>query len=164
MDSIPLPQQPSSLKFLVVDDHELTRNDIVRILREHYPTGSIQTASNATDALNLIKGEKPDLAILDVSLPLDSQATESANFKVGIDLIKNLMNEAPTINITAISGEPKYLEVIKEKIYNHEGGFTIYHKGLSSEDLLARIKGAMKAIPTLPDSRAEEYLSLNQYG
>jgi two-component system invasion response regulator UvrY len=57
------------MKALVVDDHEFTREGIVRILTDNFPITKIAQAGTYEDAMAHIKSNKLDLIILDVNIP-----------------------------------------------------------------------------------------------
>jgi two-component system, NarL family, invasion response regulator UvrY len=57
------------MKALVVDDHEFTREGIVRILTDNFPITKIVQAGTYEDAMMHIKNNKLDLIILDVNIP-----------------------------------------------------------------------------------------------
>jgi DNA-binding NarL/FixJ family response regulator len=57
-------------KILLVDDHEIVREGIRSLLRRSRPDWEIcGEASNATEALNVVKNLEPDILILDITMP-----------------------------------------------------------------------------------------------
>ena len=57
------------IKILVVDDHALVRNGIISILIMHPDFEVIGEAENGQEALEKIEKFKPDVVLLDISLP-----------------------------------------------------------------------------------------------
>ena len=57
-----------SLRILVAEDQSLLATDIAAMLEEmgHQPVGPV---ANGTDAIDLARREKPDLALLDINMP-----------------------------------------------------------------------------------------------
>lgn len=57
------------LSVLIVDDHESFVRRMVGLLDEVENISSIQTAHNYNDASTMVRSEKPDVILLDISLP-----------------------------------------------------------------------------------------------
>lgn len=56
-------------KVLVADDHPLFRQGLVSAIQQEDAFEVIAEAENGLEAFNLIKKEKPDIAVLDISMP-----------------------------------------------------------------------------------------------
>lgn len=56
-------------RFLLVDDHEIVRNGLKLVLKEFYPSCTVDEAGREADAMQLLKNQAYDLAILDIHLP-----------------------------------------------------------------------------------------------
>jgi len=56
-------------KFLLVDDHEIVRNGLKMVLKEFYPSCITDEANDEAQAMNFLKQQDYDLAILDIHLP-----------------------------------------------------------------------------------------------
>jgi len=57
------------MRALIVDDHEFTREGIIRILTDNFPVTKIARAGTYEDAMEQIKNSKWDIVILDINLP-----------------------------------------------------------------------------------------------
>ena len=57
------------MRVLVVDDHEFTREGVVRIITDNFTITKIARAATYEDAIDQIKNNKWDLVILDINLP-----------------------------------------------------------------------------------------------
>jgi DNA-binding NarL/FixJ family response regulator len=82
---------------LIVDDHEFFVERMIGLLTEVNNVSSIQTASNYHDAFRMLDNRKPDVILLDISLP----------GKSGLDLlqkIKQLEWECAVIMISNLTG------------------------------------------------------------
>ena len=56
-------------RILVVDDHDVVRQGVRLILRSRPEWSVVDEASNGFEAVEKIKTQKPDLVILDISMP-----------------------------------------------------------------------------------------------
>lgn len=94
------------IKIFIADDHPVFREGLIKIIESENNLKVVGFAGNGNDALQFIKSNKPDIAILDISMPGCS----------GIDIAKFIMeNELPTnpIILTMYSDE-EYLEAALE--------------------------------------------------
>lgn len=62
--------EPSSLRVLVVDDHDLTRLTLQIALECQKNIQVVGFARNGRDALEIVKREHPDVIILDLQMPV----------------------------------------------------------------------------------------------
>ena len=56
-------------KLLIVDDSKLARMAVIKALSSCYPDWPRVEAGSAADALEAVKQEKPDIAIVDFNMP-----------------------------------------------------------------------------------------------
>ena len=87
----------TSLRILIVDDHAILREGLKTILTQighHQVAGE---ASDAPEAMQVLRRDKVDLVLLDVSLPGRS----------GIDLLKQIKQEFPAIPVLVLSSHPE---------------------------------------------------------
>jgi DNA-binding NarL/FixJ family response regulator len=134
---------------LVVDDHEIVLRGTIALLKSQYPTAEIATAQTVEGALNQVGATQPKLILLDLSLP--QTAGEIARTETGIQFLKTLMQNYPTLNMTVQSTYVKALVRIKAEIDGHVGGFTVADKGLSSQEMLRRVDLALEGITHTKD-------------
>ena len=136
------------MKFLVVDDHESVLNGTVEGLKRQYPEVEIHTAQTAQAAHDWIKKGQPDLLVMDLSMPDVPGAP--AQTDTGIQRLKILMQEYPTLNIVVQSAHVQSLVRLKPFISDHEGGFTIADKGLSLLEMLKLVDWALSGVNYTP--------------
>lgn len=86
---------------LIVDDSKLARMAVVKALNALRPDWTRLEASNADDALALIKQDAPDVALLDFNMP----------GKDGLVLAAEIRQLAPQISVAVISANHQ-IEVI----------------------------------------------------
>ena len=89
-------------KVLIVDDSKLARMAVVKVLRTLRPDWIRQEASNADEALLLLKAETPDFMLLDYNMP----------GKDGLTLATEVGQMYPQINVAVISAN-RQLEVVQ---------------------------------------------------
>jgi two-component system, NarL family, invasion response regulator UvrY len=77
------------MKFLVIDDHSITRLGIENLLKSNYPFCKVDAASNGLDAIRLVKNNEYELIILDINIP--GTDTLSLTYKMAIDLHQKVM-------------------------------------------------------------------------
>ena len=86
-------------RILIADDHEFVRRGLVNILLARHPDWQIVAeASNGADAIHLAESTKPDIAILDLSMP-------GCN---GLEVTEHLRSSAPSVRtliLTMHTGE-----------------------------------------------------------
>ena len=143
-----LPEQ-GTLKILVVDDHELILSGTLDLLKRHYPQAEIVTAKTTQNALEQVEAFRPNLVIMDLSLP--ETFGNTAEINRGIKSLGTLMKNYTTLNLVVQSSYVKALVRIKPDIDAHEGGFTVADKGLSSQEMLSRIDLALKGVTHTKD-------------
>lgn len=139
------------LKILVIDDHEVTQRGTIEVLKLEYPTAEILTAQTAQEARTQARQHHPDGAIVDLSLP--GTAGETAQIEVGIDLLRSLMQDFPSLHLVVQSTYVNALVRLKHEIDAHKGGFTVADKGLSSQDILLRVDWALQGLTHTKDIR-----------
>jgi CheY-like chemotaxis protein len=55
-------------KILIVDDSKLGRMSFAKVLRTLQPEWQLLEASNADEAMTLVTGERPDIAVMDFNM------------------------------------------------------------------------------------------------
>ncbi|WP_446391570.1 response regulator transcription factor [Coleofasciculus sp. B1-GNL1-01] len=135
-------------KILVVDDHEAVLDGTVNMLTKQYPEADVITAQTARGAQQQVEGAQPDLAILDLSIP--EQPGDMARTETGIQLVRTLMEQYPTLNIVVQSAHVRSLVRLKPAISTHEGGFTIVDKSLPLQEMLTKVDWALQGVVYTP--------------
>lgn len=138
----------ASSKFVVIDDHEAVLSGTVAVLRQHYPDVEIEIAQTGQQALQQIAETKPDLVVMDLAIPDVPGAT--ARPDVGIQLLKTLLKNYPSLNIVVQSAHVRSLVRLKPEISTHEGGFAVVDKSLPMKDMLTRVDWALQGLLYTP--------------
>lgn len=117
-------------KVLVVDDDKVLQNSVKEALEFHH--FAVDVADNGKEALSAIYKEKYDLVVMDVNMPeMD-----------GIQALTEIKKYDPSIIVlilTAFSNVTDAVKVVKEGAYNY------LEKPITSDNLVALIKRALKA-------------------
>lgn len=153
--------------FVVVDDHESVLEGTCSVLQSQYPEAKILTAATADAATSLITEAKPDLAVMDLSIPIATGGP--AKIDHGIQLLQSLLAAHPNLNFVIQSTYTKALIRLKPIIESHRAGFTIADKSLSTHEMLIKVDWALKGLLyTPPEMRVgleikPEWLKMLQY-
>lgn len=134
---------------MVIDDHESVLNGTVEILRKNYPSAELNIATNASHALKEIVICQPDLLVMDLSIPEKLDMT--ARVDIGIQFLKVLMENYSHLNLVVQSAHVKTLVRIRPYIDNHQGGFTVADKSLSTAEMLTRVDWALQGLTHTKD-------------
>src|SRR5437867_5312280 len=80
-------------RIMLVEDHPMTRLGMVRLLSDESDMTICCEAPDAYHALDAIPSTKPDLVLVDITLP----------GKGGLDLIKDLRATHPDVSVLVVS-------------------------------------------------------------
>lgn len=85
------------MRVLIVDDHAIVRRGLRELLSDAFHGASFEEASDARQALELLRKNAWDVALLDIALP----------GKSGLDLLKELKAEWPLLPVLVVSAHPE---------------------------------------------------------
>ena len=85
--------RPCKRRILIVDDHPLMREGLTLRIDHEPDFGVCGEAGTASEALRMVQSLRPDLVVLDITLP----------DKSGLDLIKDIRAVSPKTPILALS-------------------------------------------------------------
>jgi DNA-binding NarL/FixJ family response regulator len=140
-------------RILIADDHEVVRSGLRAILEAHEGWEVVAEAEDGKDAVTKALGSKPDVAIIDYSLPVINgiEATRQIRARVpnaeiliftmhDSDVLVGELLEAGARAYLLKSDAKQYLVAAVESLVNHKPFFT----GRVSEQLL---KSYLTALP-----------------
>ena len=143
-------ERKNQQRFLVVDDHAAILEGTVPALNENYPEAQVLTAQNQHDAKQIAELYRPDLVILDLSIP--EKFGFPATLEKGLELLQTLMNSSFAPNILILSTNVKPLIRLKPKISVYEGGFAAMDKSLPIANMLDLVSVVLRGSIYLPES------------
>lgn len=82
-----------SLRILLADDHRLVRQGLRKMLEEHPEWQVVAEAGDGREAVRLAEESKPDVAIIDVAMPLLN----------GVETTRQISRRAPRVHILVLS-------------------------------------------------------------
>jgi DNA-binding NarL/FixJ family response regulator len=88
-----VPVKSSALQILIVDDHPVVRQGVVRLIEQEPDLHVCGEAESAAEALSELSKHVPDLVLLDLSL----RGTP------GLDLIRQMRSEQPKTQVLVLS-------------------------------------------------------------
>jgi len=115
------------IRLLIVDDHQLVRSGLRRLIEAEDDLRVEDEAGTAYDAVRLARLHKPDVILLDVVMPGGS----------GLDAIPEIRTAAPDAKILALSmqDDPSY---VREAFAAGASGYVL--KEAADDELLAAVR------------------------
>lgn len=124
----PFPRQMDTCRILIIEDHALVREAMVRALERLKMPCAFSQASCAQDALSLIEnGEEFDLVLMDLGLPDMS----------GFSLLSVLAHRFPSIPVAVVSAQSDEASV-KRALKAGAAGFL--SKNMTSDQLVEAVE------------------------
>jgi DNA-binding NarL/FixJ family response regulator len=137
---------PKKIRILLADDHAVVRQGFGRILAAHADMEVIGEAGNGREAVDLAEELKPDVVVMDVSMP-------ELN---GIEATRRLTKAAPRIRVLALS-------MHKDSVYVREilraGAQGYLLKDASDDDLITAVRAVGQGQGYISPSVSEAVLS-----
>src|SRR5258706_13072830 len=91
------------VRILLADDHPIFRDGLKRLLEAETGLKVIAEASNSVEAVKLVKLHKPDLLLLDLSMPQQT----------GIEAIRELGSLAASVRIILLTAAVEKSQIVK---------------------------------------------------
>src|SRR5438046_6387827 len=142
----PKCDSPGAKRIVIVDDHPLFRKGLEQLIHSDGAFAVCGEASNASEAMDVIRKLDPDLAIVDVSLP-------GAN---GIELIKNIRAEFPKLPILVLSMHDESLYALRALRAGAEG-YVMKHEAMAN--VIQAIREVFNGRPYLSPAMAAQVIT-----
>ena len=92
------------MKYLVIDDSKLARLSMVKSLKAHIEDAEILQAVNGAEAVEIVKSEKPNIAFLDLTMPIMD----------GYEALPLMLELHPKLKVVVVSADIQ--EKAKERV------------------------------------------------
>jgi DNA-binding NarL/FixJ family response regulator len=119
------------MRFLIADDHTVVRRGIRQILVDEFQDCEVVEAQTASELISLVRTERWDAVVLDISLP----------DRNGLDVLKDLKQEYPTLPVVILSMHPEEQFAVRVL---RAGGVGYVPKESASEELTTAILLGLK--------------------
>lgn len=133
------------IKVLIVDDHAILREGMIKMLQTDPEIEVVGSVKNASEAINVVSGQPVDVVILDINLPGRS----------GLDIIKDIKQLQPDTAILMLSMYSEERFAIRALKSGASGYLT---KDMATEELIQAIRilysGRKYITPTLAENMA----------
>ena len=83
------------MKYLVIDDSKLARLSLIKSLNTHIVDAKIFQATNGLEAIEISKVEKPNIAFLDLTMPIMD----------GYEALPKMLEDNPKLKIVVVSAD-----------------------------------------------------------
>lgn len=135
------------MRFLVIDDHPVIRFGVAYLLRERWPTASIDEAPTIAAAMVALDAFLPNAIILDLSLP-DATGLEGA---------RQILERAGSVPVVILSANPEAAYAAR---LLRMGVLGFVPKGAAASDLIKALESAMEGRTYLTPSIADSLVGL----
>lgn len=135
----------NAVRILIADDHELVRQGLISILKEAHPEWQIVgEARGGAEALEMAAELKPDIAILDLSMPEPN----------GLRVTEQLALQLPSVRIVVLSihtAEPVTRQL------KRAGASAFLAKNEAASRLVAAVERVLEGIPFFASESAARH-------
>lgn len=137
------------VKILVVDDHDLVRMGIVRMLEDVPEFEVIGTAKSGEEAVQLCRTQKPDVVLMDVKMPGMG----------GVEATRRVLNIDPNIKVVAVTAYDD--DLYPERLIK-AGALGYITKGADVDEMIGAINSVRKGVHYMSASIAQQ-LALKRF-
>jgi DNA-binding NarL/FixJ family response regulator len=137
-------QNRKSIRVLLVDDHAVVRNGLRVMLSSAADIVVANEAENMEDALQLVRAEKFDVALLDIAMPK----------KNGLELLKALRAEMPGLAVLILSMYAEEMYAVRALKLGAAGYLT---KNAPAATLIAAVRKAAAGGKYITPGTADQF-------
>jgi len=129
------------MKVLIVDDHTLVRHGIALLVRECFADSEVREAGSADEAVDLLKEEPVDVALVDVRMP----------DRDGLELLREIKGTWPKVPVIMLTTFD-HSTYVRQALSDGADGYML--KDASPEDLDQAIRVAISGGGNVLSARA----------
>jgi len=136
-----------AMQILLIDDHAIVRAGLKRLLEDEFGGATILEASTADEGEAMVETHKPQIVLLDISMPGRS----------GLDLLPAIRSRSPETKVIVLSsfGDPQFaVRAIRE------GASAFLTKGRAPQELIEAIRTVILGRRFISAELAEQLASL----
>lgn len=133
--------------FLIVEDHPEVAQNNCEWLQRLADEATCTTVNSPTEAIAKLQRQLPDLVVVDL---LYGQSSGEQSAEPGLDLLRQIFETYPTLNVMAYSSEPLLLTPLVALISKHQGGFAAVNKMERRTIFLEGAKSALNGELRMP--------------
>ena len=108
-----------SPRFLIIEDHPEVSQNNCEFLRMMEPDCSCIIVDTPRKGIENLNQQVPDLVVVDLQF---GTLTGEASAKPGLELLKQIFEKHPTVNVLVYTSEPSYLRQVLKQIFEHQAG------------------------------------------
>lgn len=131
------------MKIILVDDHELIREGLKKVVARESDIEIIGEAGNADEMFDILKNNEVDVVVLDITLPERS----------GLDLITEIKNQAPAAKVLILSMHPEDRFAVRAL---RAGAAGYLSKSTAAKSLIEALRKIQTGRKYISDSLAEQ--------
>ncbi|MBI3005595.1 MAG: response regulator transcription factor [Ignavibacteriales bacterium] len=141
------------IRVLLADDHALVRSGLIRLLEPHKDIVVIGEAEDGEEAIRMAKQLKPDVVVIDLSMPKVS----------GIEASKILKKECPSAHVLVLTMHENE-EYVYQILKSGAGGYILKNAGRDeiATGIRSVAKGERFFSPRVSEIMVEGYLKKAQ--
>ncbi len=140
----------SSLRLLIADDHFIVRSGLVALIQAEPDMTVVAEAADGAQAVTLYAQHRPDLALLDLRMPVK-------NGNDAIVAIRAAFPQARILVLTAFNGDEDIYKALRA------GALGYVLKSATGESLIPAIRAVAAGQPWIPDDIATRLAMRNAH-
>lgn len=141
----------SKIKVIVADDHPIFRKGLVDIIEHENDIEILGQASNGEEAINLINKVSPEIAVLDINMPMTS----------GFDTVRELRKSNSIVKVIFLTMHNEQ-EIFKRAMELNVSGYLL--KDSAAEDIIDCIHAVTNGDFYCSPSLSKYFVSNNNRG
>jgi two-component system, NarL family, nitrate/nitrite response regulator NarL len=136
------------ISVVVADDHSIFRAGVIQALALESSIEVVAEAASAQDAVRMVETFRPDVALIDLSMPGG-----------GVDAVRSIAASHPDVAVAVLTASENEADILQSL---RAGAMGYMLKGLEAPQLIAAVKALASGNSYLPPNLAIRLLSDNR--